>query len=765
MSSDDTAILEYDALFYKRSAHSKVHKSKGASKIDGILSINIGKQTLSLVCAENDDSSGDDDDDEEEKGKMTWKKRRKKTSKAGPRGVVYSGKLQGELTASGIQENATLVLGTYDVEVVSLRSKPASAPASGKGSTVRRGVGSVAATKPTAGVPVKPAQGFKKTIGLHSVKPRGILPAKRKPVTQPTIKRPPAQPRKLLPNESTTQSAIVPPRAKVLRHSSDNVVNSQPAAPKAAVKRPPPTRWTPPTAVANIAVLPHIPLPASIRKVLRPHQVTGVDFLWKALTNENGAILADEMGLGKTLMSIAVVSAWHRTQREHSHVVVCPSSLVRNWEAEFDKWLGKASQPKRVVIRTGGEEGLQKIKAFAGNQSQKRAHRVGQVLIVSYDLFRMHTSVIQQAVDGAIGVLLVDEGHRLKNTSGSHTMTALESLQADSRLLISASPVQNNLSEFYSLVEFVRPGLLGDLSSFRKEFERPISAANRKNATMADRESADRQSRALEALTKSTILRRLQSEVLASVLPARTEVLLFCKLSDDQRLLYQSLTADRLKYLPGPGSSPDALETLTKLRKLCTHPTLLEETTTGKSSPCDLSSSGKLAVLSLLLREIRSSADDDKVVIVSNFTSALSFIEELILKPNNLSYLRLDGSVNAQNRQTLVDTFNRTSAARSFCFLLSAKAGGCGLNLVGANKLVMFDPGTFVLCLKEACRFVEPHMFCPFLFSQIGTRRRIFKPWVESTGRGRHEQPQSIDCFQRGLLKKSFISDSYKRAL
>lgn len=399
------------------------------------------------------------------------------------------------------------------------------------------------------------------------------------------------------------------------------------------------------------------------------------------------------MGLGKTLMSIAVVAAWHRTQRSHSHIVVCPSSLVGNWESEFDKWIGKASQPKRMAIRTGGAEGLQRVRAFAGNQSQKKSHRVGQVLIISYDFFRMHANVIQQAVDGGIGLLLVDEGHKLKNTSGSLTMTALESIQTEARLLITATPVQNNLKEYYTLVQFVRPGLLGDLATFRKEFERPIAAANRKNASRADRDLATRQSRELEALTKSTILRRLQSEVLGSVLPPRTEVLLFCQLSTEQRKLYQSITAQRSKNLAGPSSMSDALEILTSLRKLCTHPSLLHNAEVPKSpgSSSNVEASGKLAVLSILLRQIRETSDDDKVVIVSNFTSALTLIEELILKPLDLSYLRLDGSVTAQNRQALVDTFNRTSASRSFCFLLSAKAGGCGLNLVGANKLIMMD--------------------------------------------------------------------------
>jgi DNA repair and recombination RAD54-like protein len=413
----------------------------------------------------------------------------------------------------------------------------------------------------------------------------------------------------------------------------------------------------------------------------------------------------------RTLQSIAVVAAWYRTKRAHSHIVVCPSSLVRNWENEFDKWLGKVGQPRRIVIRMGGQDGLHQIRCFAENQSSTKSNRVGQVLIISYDLFRMHTTVIRQAMAGSIGILLVDEGHRLKNTAGSQTMTALESLQADSRLLISASPVQNNLSEFFSLVNFVRPGMLGELSAFRRDFERPIVAANRKNASPAARDLAFRQSRHLEALTKSTILRRLQADILARTLPPRTEILLFCKLSAEQIRLYQSATTSRAPNM----AFAESLEILTNLRKVCTHPLLL-----GGNGEATLSSSGKLEVLSSLLVEMRRSADNNKVVVVSNFTSALSLIEELILKPNNMTYLRLDGNVPAQKRQEIVDMFNKTSASRSFCFLLSAKAGGCGLNLVGANNLVLFEPDwNPSVSTKQCTETIYPRYF--FARSQLSS--------------------------------------------
>ena len=130
---------------------------------------------------------------------------------------------------------------------------------------------------------------------------------------------------------------------------------------------------------------------------------------------------------------------------------MCPSSLVSNWAKEFDKWVGKASQPKRTVIRKGGEQGLQLIRSFVPLKPHK-----SEILIISYDLFRMNSEILSQSKN--IGLLVVDEGHRLKNTSGSLTLSALESLNCRARLVITGTPIQNNLSEFYNMADFSNPG-------------------------------------------------------------------------------------------------------------------------------------------------------------------------------------------------------------------------------------------------------------------------------------------------------------------
>ena len=184
------------------------------------------------------------------------------------------------------------------------------------------------------------------------------------------------------------------------------------------------------------------------------------------------------------------------------------------------------------------------------------------------------------------------------------------------------------------------------------------------------------------------MIRRLQSQVLKSILPPRSEFLLFVKPTKVQCDLYASLTKGIYTDcgVSSSGINDDVLTVLMKLRKICTHPDLLE--TKDQTSNASILS-GKLFILEKLLQSIRTQNPDEKCVIVSNFTSALTIIESMLTK-NEWTSLRLDGST--KDRQSLVDTFNRCSADRNFIFLLSSKAGGVGLNLIGANRLVMFDP-------------------------------------------------------------------------
>ncbi len=288
-----------------------------------------------------------------------------------------------------------------------------------------------------------------------------------------------------------------------------------------------------------------------------------------------------------------------------------------------------------------------------------------------------------------IGLLVVDEGHRLKNTAGSQTLSALNSISAEARILISGTVIQNNLSEFYTLASFAVPGILGDLNTFRRLYERPMSRANQKNATSGQKEKGRQQSKLLDSITSTFVLRRTQKDILKSILPPRQEILLFCRPTKRQCQLYKNISnraSKSIGSIGGTEASNNPLMLLTEARKLCTHPSLL-----GEAGDSSLDLSGKMIVLGSLLDSIRQNNPTDKVVIISNFTSALTVIEDSILRKKNLSFVRLDGSTDNASRGPLVDSFNKRSIDHSFAFMLSSKAGGCGLNLIGANRLIMVD--------------------------------------------------------------------------
>jgi SNF2 family DNA or RNA helicase len=250
------------------------------------------------------------------------------------------------------------------------------------------------------------------------------------------------------------------------------------------------------------------------------------------------------------------------------------------------------------------------------------------------------------------------------------------------------------------------------LSTYLPEYERPISASNNKNCSSEQRRLGLAQSRILDEITQTFMLRRLQKDILKTMLPPRNEVLLFCRPTSQQCKLYKEITTQQGTGL-ALGPTAGALTTLTNLRKLCSHPALVvEDSASDPSCATNIALSGKLSLLDSLLATIRTKAAQDKVVIVSNYTSALSIIENSILKPRGLTYVRLDGTTELSKRQGIVDTFNRTSSQRNFAFLLSSKAGGCGLNLIGGECPI--DP-----CSLLRMPFSSNNLSAPFLLVQL----------------------------------------------
>ncbi|KAK5938247.1 helicase [Knufia obscura] len=441
-----------------------------------------------------------------------------------------------------------------------------------------------------------------------------------------------------------------------------------------------------------------------LTKHLREHQREGVQFLYECVMGlrdfgGQGCILADDMGLGKTLQTIALI--WTLVKQNPIYkddpivkkvLIVCPVTLVENWKKEFRKWLGR----DKLGVMSFGDNGS-RLSMFDG--------RNFKVMVVGYERLQ---KIAEDLTRGAgIDLIICDEGHRLK-TLQNKSAKAMETLNSARRVILSGTPIQNDLSEFFAMVNFVNDGVLGSPKAFLKDFEKPIMKSRQPNATEEDIEKGQEASNELAETTSHFILRRT-ADILSKYLPTKTEYVLFCKPTTEQANLYRHvLQTPMFKSAVGSNSSEGALQMITILKKLCNSPKLLlpkqgaDEATTSTSlqtlnemMPKNLSRSyhnqhaAKIRLLDELLHQIRNTTND-KVVLVSNYTATLDLMQQL-LSALNMSFRRLDGSVTATKRQSMVDEFNRSSQDACFAFLLSAKAGGVGINLIGGNRLVLFD--------------------------------------------------------------------------
>ncbi|KAK9876241.1 hypothetical protein WA026_012540 [Henosepilachna vigintioctopunctata] len=458
----------------------------------------------------------------------------------------------------------------------------------------------------------------------------------------------------------------------------------------------------------DAVVLVHVVVDPMLGNILRPHQREGVKFMYDCVTGVQipgsyGCIMADEMGLGKTLQCITLLWTLLRQGPEckatiEKAIIVCPSSLVKNWSNEINKWLGGRLLS---LIMDGGADAKAKLAQFMHSMGRSAV----PVLIISYESFRLHAAVLHSR---EIGLVLCDEGHRLKNCE-NQTYKALMALNAKRRVLLSGTPIQNDLTEYFSLIHFVNEGLLGSAADFRKKFENHILRGQDRMATESERKKAVECLEELSALVNRCLIRRT-SALLTKYLPVKFEMIIICQLTELQKEIYLNyINSEAIKRTIKEGGSLkpsfSSLAAITTLKKLCNHPDLILdkilERAEGLEKAADLMPylknnqevrpelSGKLMLLDCFLANLKANYDD-KIVLVSNYTQTLDLFERLC-KRRCYKYVRLDGSMTIKKRAKVVENFNK-SDSEEFIFMLSSKAGGCGLNLIGANRLIMFDP-------------------------------------------------------------------------
>ncbi|GMM34231.1 DNA-dependent ATPase [Saccharomycopsis crataegensis] len=449
---------------------------------------------------------------------------------------------------------------------------------------------------------------------------------------------------------------------------------------------------------------------------LRPHQKQGVKFLYNCVmgitgSDISGALLADEMGLGKTLMTITLIWTLLRQSPYLSQsviakkvLVVVPVTLIGNWKKEFKKWLNV----NRIAVLTLGSSKnnnneMMSLRMFG----QTKVH---QVLLIGYEkLVTVKDVLVQSRIK--FDLLVCDEGHRLKSGS-SKAIQVLKSLNIKRKVLLSGTPIQNDLEEFYTLIDFINPGILGSYPTFQKEYMKPILRSREPNCTNQEiLRIGHEKSQQLILITKPFILRRT-NEILNKFLPPRQDLVIFIKPTSYQTKVFGNIIRSKNfecfedNVSDGVASKTMQAESFAMInlfKKVCNSPSLIkddnmfnklisrESNSWWQAALVTVAStSGKLWFLMELLKEI-SFTTHEKVVVISNYTKTLDLIETLIRGCNNMSFSRLDGSTAANKRDAIINGFNNSSHATNFIFLLSAKSGGAGLNLVGASRLVLVD--------------------------------------------------------------------------
>ncbi|XP_062449645.1 chromodomain-helicase-DNA-binding protein 5 isoform X4 [Rhea pennata] len=419
---------------------------------------------------------------------------------------------------------------------------------------------------------------------------------------------------------------------------------------------------------------------------LHPYQLEGLNWLRFSWAQGTDTILADEMGLGKTVQTIVFLySLYKEGHSKGPYLVSAPLSTIINWEREFEMW----APDFYVVTYTGDKESRSVIRenefSFEDNaiRSGKKVFRMKEaqikfhVLLTSYELI-----TIDQAVLGSIewACLVVDEAHRLKNNQ-SKFFRVLNSYKIDYKLLLTGTPLQNNLEELFHLLNFLTPERFNNLEGFLEEF--------------ADISKED-QIKKLHDLLGPHMLRRLKADVFKNM-PAKTELIVRVELSQMQKKYYKFILTRNFEALnsKGGGNQVSLLNIMMDLKKCCNHPYLFPvaavEAPVLPNGSYDgnslVKSSGKLMLLQKMLKKLRDGGH--RVLIFSQMTKMLDLLEDF-LEYEGYKYERIDGGITGGLRQEAIDRFN-APGAQQFCFLLSTRAGGLGINLATADTVIIYD--------------------------------------------------------------------------
>lgn len=402
--------------------------------------------------------------------------------------------------------------------------------------------------------------------------------------------------------------------------------------------------------------LPDVPVPNVLSNRLRPYQIAGFQWLYYLYKVGWGGILADDMGLGKTVQSIAMLQKYYEENGHLTALVVCPTTLIYNWENELRKF----SENLTYVIHHGNSR--------SRNREELKRHHI---IITTYGTLRSDVHLLMKV---PFDYAVLDESQAIKNPFSKVTRAA-GLLHAKHKVCMSGTPLQNNTFDLYAQTNFLNPGLLGSVEFFRNEFATPI-----------DKLGEPEQKEHLRKLLYPFILRRTKEQV-AKDLPEKTETILFCEMNKKQRSIYdyyRSMYRSKILGImedAGVGKSQfTILQGLMKLRQICDSPAILNE---------DEKYPNESIKLEELTREVTENIGEHKTLIFSQFLGMLGLIRERF-EQLNIPYEYFDGSTTPQERERAIQNFQNDEDCR--VFLISLKAGGVGLNLTAADYVYIVDP-------------------------------------------------------------------------
>lgn len=407
---------------------------------------------------------------------------------------------------------------------------------------------------------------------------------------------------------------------------------------------------------------------APINTKLFGFQREGVSWMYEIYKKEVGGILADEMGLGKTLQVVAFLSALILQGNIHRALILCPTTIIDHWSNEW-----KSNYPfVRILI----------YHRQRTNDIDNFYHKCQSgVCLMSYESFKMYFDNCSKV---KWDYIVLDEGHKIKNRK-SHISGFVKRIPTHNRLLITGTPMQNNLAELWNILSFVNPKLLGDYEVFREHFEEPIKKGGYVNATREDVNISEELAIHLNKLITPFILRRTKKEV-ANQLPNKIERVVFCELTDLQSRLYEETINSESVFSILQGKR-NVLCGIDMLRKICNHPYLLTRNNEMLSATKLEKCCGKMIMLNELL--LKWNYESKKVLIFTQ-TIEMSNILAKNLDFRQYKYIRMDGKTPLSTRTEFVARFNTDPTV--FVFLLTTRVGGLGLNLVGASRVVIYDP-------------------------------------------------------------------------